>query len=116
MSFNYSALAASGGKLLKNFGRQLTFTRKADGTYSPNSGTTTQTTTTYQKYGCVFDYSDAERGDSRIKQGDRRVLAEGHAYKVGDQVSLDGVIYRIIAISNIQPAGTIVACNLQVRK
>lgn len=116
MSFNYSAIAESSAKLLRNFGRQLTFTRKADGTYDPNEGTTTQTQTTYQKFGCVFEYSDAERGDNRIQQGDRRVLAEGHSYAVGDQVSLDGQVYRIIAISNIQPAGTVVACNLQVRK
>lgn len=115
MSFNYTALQNSAGLLLQKFGRQLTFTRKTDGTYAPSTGTTTQTSSTYTKYGCVFDYSDSEI-TGVIEQGDRRVLAEGHGYIVGDTVSLDSETYRIVAVSKIQPAGTIVACNLQVRK
>tara|TARA_S200002703_G_scaffold132666_1_gene120541 strand:+ start:1785 stop:2135 length:351 start_codon:yes stop_codon:yes gene_type:complete len=116
MTFNYTALQTSAGSLLQNFGRQLTFTRTTDGAYDPNTGTTSPTTSTFTKYGCVFEYSDSERGDQTIEEGDRRVLAEGHTYQVGDKVSLDSETYRIISVSNIQPAGTIVACNLQVRK
>lgn len=116
MTFNYTALQSSAGTLLQNFGRQLTFTRTTDGSYDPNTGTTSPTTANYTKYGCVFDYSDTERGDLAIEEGDRRVLAEGYTYQVGDTVSLDSEVYRIITVSNIQPAGTIVACNLQVRK
>lgn len=116
MTFNYTALQTSAGSLLQNFGRQLTFTRTTDGAYDPDTGTASPTTSTFTKYGCVFNYTDAERGDTNIEEGDRRVLAEGHSYQVGDTVSLDSETYRIISVSNIQPAGTIVACNLQVRK
>ena len=116
MTFNYTALQSSAGTLLQNFGRQLTFTRSTDGSYDPNTGTTSPTSSNYTKYGCVFDYTDAERGESNIEVGDRRVLAEGYAYQVGDTVSLDSDVYRIISVSNIQPAATVVACNLQVRK
>ncbi len=116
MSFNYTALQSSAGTLLQRFGRELTFTRTTDGTYAPNTGTVTTTSSTYKKYACVFDYADAELSDQNIEQGDRRILAEGHAYQIGDTVSLDSEIYRIINVSNNQPAGTIVSCNLQVRK
>ena len=116
MSFNYTALQSSAGTLLQRFGRQLTFTRTTDGSYDPDTGTTSPTTATFTKYGCVFEYSDSERGDQNIEEGDRRVLAEGHAYQVGDLVSLDSETYRIITVGNIQPADTVVACNLQVRK
>jgi len=116
MTFNYTALQDSSAQLLQRFGRQLTFTRTTDGTYDPDTGTTSPTTETFTKYGCVFEYSDSERGDQNIEVGDRRVLAEGHAYEVGDLVSLDSETYRIVTVSNIQPAGTVVACNLQVRK
>jgi len=64
----------------------------------------------------VFNYSAEEIALNNIEVGDRRVLAEGHTYKVGDTVSLDSENYRVVSVSNIQPAGTIVACNLQVRK
>lgn len=116
MTFNYTALQTSAGTLLQKFGRQLTFTRTTQGAFSPNTGTTSNTTSTFQKYACVFDYTDSERGDSNIEEGDRRVLAEGHTYEIGDTVSIDSETYRVISVSNIQPAATVVACNLQVRK
>lgn len=116
MSFNYTNLQSSAGRLLQNFGRQLTFTRTTKGSYDPNTGTTSDSSATYEKYGCVFNYTDSELGDSRIEVGDRRVLAEGYAYQINDTVSIDSETYRIISISNIQPSDTIVACNLQVRK
>ena len=116
MSFNYTALQNSAGALLQKFGRQLTFTRTADGAYDATTGKKTQTTSTFTKYACVFDYSAEEIALDNIEVGDRRVLAEGHAYQVGDTVSLDSQTYRVVAVSNIQPAGTVLACNLQVRK
>lgn len=116
MSFNYRALADSSTELLKKFGRQLTFTRTTDGTFDPQTGKKSQTTTTFVKYGCVFDYTAQEIALNNIEAGDRRILAEGHAYLVGDKVSLDGSSYRVVSVSNIQPAAVTVACNLQVRK
>tara|TARA_R100000479_G_scaffold123679_1_gene63942 strand:- start:560 stop:910 length:351 start_codon:yes stop_codon:yes gene_type:complete len=116
MSFNYGSLESSAEKLLQRFGRELTFTRTTDGTYSPNTGTVATTSSTYKKFACVFDYTDAEIGNGNVEQGDRRVLAQGHTYEIGDTVSLDSETYRIISISNIQPADIIMACNLQVRK
>jgi len=116
MSFNYTALESSAEKLLQRFGRELTFTRTTDGTYSPNTGTVTTTSSTYKKFACVFDYNESELADENIEQGDRRLLAQGHTYKIGDTVSIENETYRIISISNLQPADTIMACNLQVRK
>ena len=116
MSFNFTPLQGSSTKLLTKFGRQLTFTRTTDAGFDPNTGTKTQTTSTFTKFACVFDYSAEEVALDNIEVGDRRLLAEGHSYQVGDTVSLDSQNYRVISVSNIQPAGTVVACNLQVRK
>jgi len=113
---NYTRLQNSAGAMLQKFGRQVTFTRTTDGDFDADTGTKTQTTTTFTKFACVFNYSAEEIALNNIEVGDRRVLAEGHAYKVGDTVSLDSENYRVVSVSNIQPAGTIVACNLQVRK
>lgn len=116
MSFNYTPISNSASSLLQKFGRLLTFTRTTDGAFNPATGKKTQTTATFTKYGCVFDYSANERAAGNIEENDRRILAEGHSYQVGDLVTLDSQSYRIIAISNIQPAANVVACNLQVRK
>lgn len=116
MSYSYLGIQSTASSLLQKFGRQLTFTRTTNSTYNPNTGTASPSTSSYSKYGAVFNYSDAEKAEGTIEEGDRRILAEGYTYQVGDTVSIESEIYRIISISNIQPGDTIVACNLQVRK
>lgn len=116
MAYSYLGIQSTAQSLLTKFGQQLTFTRVTKGAFNPNTGTTSDTSATFTKYGCAFDYTDAERADQTIQEGDRRILAEAHDYKVGDKVSLNSEVYRIIAISEIRPAATIVAVNLQVRK
>jgi len=116
MSFDYAPLQSSATALLTKFGRKYTFTRTARGAYSAATGQTTNTTSTYTKYGCLFDYSDRDAAGLTIEAGDRRMLAEGHTYEVGDTVSIDGDTYRIISVSHNQPAGTKLSANLQVRK
>lgn len=116
MSYNYTPLTQSATRMITKFGAQYTFTRVAKGAYSAATGTTTDTTTTYQKYACLFDYSDTDLADGAILQGDRRMLAEGHSYQVGDTVVVGSQTYRIISISDVGPGGSVVASNLQIRK
>lgn len=116
MSYNYAPLQASATEMLKKFGRQYTFTRTTKGAYSAATGTTTDTTATYKKYACVFDLTEQDSGGFTVVAGDRRMLAEGHTYEVGDTVSLDSEIFRVVAINPNKPAGTTLAVNLQLRK
>jgi hypothetical protein len=44
------------------------------------------------------------------------MLAEGGTYEVGDSVVVGSDTYRVISVSEIAPAGTVVAANLQIRK
>lgn len=116
MSYNYAPLQASASAMLKKFGREYTFTRITKGAYSAATGQTTDTSTTYQKYACVFDLTEQDSGGFTVVAGDRRMLAEGHAYQVGDTVSLDSETFRVVAVSPNKPAGTNLAVNLQLRK
>ena len=116
MSYNYAPLQASATAMLKKFGRIYTFTRTNKGTYSAATGTTTDTTSTFQKYACVFDLSDQDTGGFTVVAGDRRMLAEGHTHELGDTVSLDSETFRIVGIRPNKPAGTSLAVNLQLRK
>jgi hypothetical protein len=116
MSFNYLPLQASATALLTKFGKQYTFTRTTKGAYNPATGQTSNTTSTYTKYACVFDYRDADAGGLTIEAGDRRLLAEGYAYEVGDTVAIGTDTYRIVSVSISSPSGTALSANLQVRK
>ena len=86
------------------------------GAYSAATGTTTDTTSTFTGYACLFDYSDSDLSDNTILQGDRRMLAESKTYEVGDTVVVGSDTFRIISISDIGPSGAVVASNLQIRK
>tara|TARA_Y100000004_G_scaffold195635_1_gene263211 strand:- start:475 stop:825 length:351 start_codon:yes stop_codon:yes gene_type:complete len=116
MSFNYAPLKSSGTALIKKFGQELTFSRITQGAYSAATGTTTNTTTTFKKHACIFDYSDRDIGTNTVEAGDRRLLAEAHTYEIGDTVAIGTDTYRIISISLNQPAGTALSVDLQVRK
>lgn len=115
MSFNYTGLRSSATALLTKFGRQLTFTRTTKGSFSASTGKTTDTTATFQKYCCVFDYLASEVNGGTIQQGDRRILSEAHEYQLNDSVSLDNKVYRVVSISENKPAGTLMSVDLQVR-
>jgi len=116
MAFNYDRMQAAAGQLLQRFGQQLTFTRTTQGAYDPNTGQPSTSTSTFEKYCCVFDYTDQERADQTIQEGDRRVLAEAGDYEVGDKVSIDSETYRVVRVSESSPSSTIVSVTLQVRK
>lgn len=116
MSYNYAPLQASATQMLKKFGRLYTFTRTTKGVYNAATGTTADTISTFQKYACVFDLTEQDSGGFTVVSGDRRMLAEGHTYEVGDTVSLDSETFRIVSIRPNKPAGTSLAVNLQLRK
>lgn len=116
MTFSYGSLATKATSLIKNFGRELTFTRTSKGTYNPNTGTTTDSSSTFSKFCCVFDYNDAETNGTTIQQGDRRLLSEPFTYEVNDTVSIDSEVFRIISVLENKPATTLLSVDLQVRK
>lgn len=102
--------------MIAKFGTQYTFTRVTKGAYNPATGQTSDTASTFTGYACLFDYTDSDRADGSVLQGDRRMLADAGTYEVGDTVLVGSETYRIIAISDIGPGGTVVASNLQIRK
>jgi len=115
--YNYSPITKSAEALITRFGEEFTFTRTTDGAYNPATGSVAQTTATFKKYACVFDYTDADRAGQTVLQGDRRMLAEGHSYEINDTVVINSDIFKVINVDEIRPNGSdIVAANLQVRK
>jgi len=116
MAFNYDRIRSTASQLLERFGEELTFTRTTQGAYDPNTGQPSTSTSTFTRYCCVFDYSDAERAEQTIQEGDRRVLSEAGDYRVGDKVTIDGETFRVVNVSESTPSSTIVSVTLQVRK
>lgn len=112
---NYDTLANKATQLITSFGRELTFTRITNGSYDPATGKTANTEATYNKFACVFDYTEQDRVDGVILQGDKRLLAEPYAYEVGDRVSVDGKSYEVLSVKLSMPADVILSVTMQIR-
>jgi|13_taG_2_1085334.scaffolds.fasta_scaffold107509_2 hypothetical protein len=116
MSYDYTPLKQSADRLIQRFGQAYTFTRTAKGSYDPATGTTSDTTSTFEKSGILFDYFDGDSAGETVLAGDRRLIAEAHSYEVGDTLVISSETYRVISVSANQPAGTMMLSTLQIRK
>jgi len=116
VSYNYTPLTSSATRMITRFGKEYTFTRVTKGAYNPATGQTSDSSSTFTGYACLFDYADTDLADGAILQGDRRMLAESGTYEIGDTVVVGSDTFRIINISDIGPSGSVVASNLQIRK
>ena len=121
MSFNYASLKNTADALLTKFGEIRTFTRTAQGVYDPITGTTSNTTSTFDKLAVALEYSDQDIADGSIERhgsierGDRKLIAEAYGYEIGDTVVINSTSFTVVNVSITSPSDTVVVANLQIR-
>lgn len=117
----YTDMRATAGRLLTSFGQSMTLTKRASGSYSPSTGTSSVTTTTYTVKGAVFDYkSSFSTGPLLIQAGDRRAMIAAEGLSVSpeplDRLTIGSVVWSIVAVSKTEPGGTAVVYECQIRR
>ena len=120
----YSKMQATANRLLKGKGQEITLTRQAAGAYDPATGTAAVTTTTQTAYGAMFEYGDKNIDGTLIKEGDKQLLLSAInsagtalvAPALNDTVTINTVVYTVVRIKPLSPAGTTVLfdCNIRV--
>uniref|UniRef100_A0A6M3LF83 Putative structural protein n=1 Tax=viral metagenome TaxID=1070528 RepID=A0A6M3LF83_9ZZZZ len=122
----YSRMQKTANKLLLGKGQTVTITHVVPGTYDPETGLVTNTTTTQTGTGAVMDWDARQVDGTLIKIGDKRLLlsplntagAVLTAPVLGDTVTdAADVVYTLVApLKTISPAGTAVLydCNMRV--
>ena len=119
MAFNYANLKATARKLLANFGQTITFTRTSEPVYNNDTGELTSTTVTFSDMGVIFPFRDGVTNvaGSLIQAGDQEVFWQGTTAPIPtDRLTVSGVDYNVIAVMPIEPGGTNVLYQLQVRR
>lgn len=115
----YTGIAATAHRLLTQFGGPVTLTRTVPGAYNPATGQTDPaTTTTYSGTGAKFDYSQRDIDGTLIRMGDQRVYmsVEGMTTpQTGDTLTAGGRTFQVVASRPLNPAGTVVLHDVQVR-
>jgi len=112
--FDYSASKALADRLLNQFGASLTFTRQTGEAFDPATGTTSATEETFNRDVVWLDYDNDEIDGSIVQRGDARLLIQGEV-KVDDRVERDGENWKVVTASPLNPAGTLIYTEAQVR-
>ena len=120
----YSKMQATANRLLKGKGQEITLTRQTAVAYDPATGTAAVTTTTQTAYGAMFEYGDKNIDGVLIKEGDKQLLLSALnsagtalvAPQLNDTVTINTVVYTVVRIKPLSPAGTTVLfdCNIRV--
>jgi hypothetical protein len=120
----YAKMQATANRLLKGKGQSITLTRQTAGAYDPATGTAAVTTTTQTAYGAMFEYGDKNIDGVLIQEGDKQLLLSALnsagtalvAPALNDTVTINTVVYTVVRIKPLSPAGTTVLfdCNIRV--
>ena len=104
---------------ITEFGQAVTLSRQAVGAYDPSTGTSVVTPTTQTGKGVLLDYGTKDIDGTLILAGDKQLLLSATSITapiVGDTATVNSTIYTIMNIKDLNPAGTSVMldCNLRV--
>ena len=117
MSF-YTDAAADAKELLAEFGQAATWSHdNGDSVFDPILGTYTGgTTTAYTANGVLLDFETSRINGSSILATDKMFLMEaGNKPEVGDILTIDSIAHKTIKVPEINPAGTPVVYEVQLR-
>lgn len=117
---------ADAADMLAEDGQAMTLTRRTSGAYDPATGQATITTTTQTVSGVILPMSPFAKSQGNIVQGDQQALIAGETTsgvalnpvpKVDDTLTdANTVVWSIIAVEPLSPAGTDVLHDLIVRR
>lgn len=110
MTFNYTSLAKTAAKTLKDFGKPLTLRDNPEAVYDPTQGTTSGPSPKDTiRNGVIFDFGagQTEVRGNLIQVTDKRCLLEVGTKPTTEDQIIDpdgGVIYKIVSVGEIKPA------------
>ncbi len=116
---NYNNLKNTARSLLAKFGQSMTLTKYLVGTYDATTGENSSTTSETTDIGVIMPYGDGLKAseNSLIKADDQQIFIQmATVPSVADKISVAGVVYDVVSVKAIEPAGINVLYELQVRK
>jgi hypothetical protein len=113
--------AATIAKTLQAKGQAMTLTRVSGGVFDPVTGATTGAVTqTWTVYGIESAFRDnlSMAAGALIQSGDRLAIiaADQTAPIPGDSLTIGGVVWHVIAVNAVNPAGAAYIFKVHIRK
>jgi len=103
----YNKMARTAAKLLGKFGKEFVIVREVGRSVDNITGVVTPgTITNFRPKGMIVEYTTAEKMDSRIEQGDRKLILDNTVEPLmTDRPTVDGKKWTIKEIEKSEPAG-----------
>ena len=116
MGIDYSSLSTTANNLIKDFGQTVTFTRNGSVTYSPTTGVSSSSQSTYSANIVLFDQLKIEGAENSLAEKEFPAsMASSTAPEIGDTATINSESYRIVTVNPIQPASTVIYYELRLR-
>jgi hypothetical protein len=125
MSFNYSNSADTARRLLTQFGRNITHRVVTGTTYNPATETEVETVTDNTVKAADFSVFTKLNGGGNqyfngvlVQQNDRFALVSPDIALIepNHRLIIDGVIWQVMAVDKLAPAGVLVLWKVLIRK
>ncbi len=110
-------MTATASRLIQSFGVECTFHRSVESNFSPSFGDVAETISSFTAYGVSMGYNKNEVDGSVILNSDLQLWVEnlGDQPLVGDTVSFDGLVYRVMGVTKYSAQGSTAVYRLQLR-
>lgn len=118
MAFDYTRTANTAQSLLEKFGRDCTLSQITTGAYDTETGSNTVTTTDTTVKAVDFAVKGESYVDGQlIKMSDRyAIVSYDGAISVSDKLVIGSVVWSIVAVKTLAPAGIVVLHKVYIRK
>jgi hypothetical protein len=123
VTYDYTRSANTARRLLTKFGRTIQHVAVTEGTYNPETSTSTDTTVSTDVKAADFDFDDKSGGQmyqesGLVKVGDRYALVAPDVAEIttSDTLIIDGVTWTIKGVKKLAPAGVLVMWECHIRK
>jgi len=118
MTFDYADTAALAVEALTEFGAPVVRRVTTAPVYSPATGSASAVQSDLARVGALFDYGAGQtqvRGQL-VQVSDKRLLLDATGpVSQTDQFVVNGKVYSVVSIGEVNPAGTPVLYDLHVR-
>lgn len=115
MSLNYTQLAATATRLITDNGQSVTFQSKARGTYNPAAGFSSSSNSTYTAQVVLLNEAKEESADDTIQSEDQPAICSSTTEpKISDTATINGRNYRVVSVTKVQPAATVIYYDIRL--
>jgi hypothetical protein len=115
---NYDKVQANAYQILSRYGLTISITKRVAGGYDTATGSAIETLSVETGKGTPFNYLIKNIDGTLIKEGDQQLFISPRGIskpQVNDEVTVNGIKFTIMSVKEINPGGTSLLYDCNIR-